>query len=55
MELAPSVYVQWEINFVGDPPTSIEAISTYLMPGGKDKRIDYEIVSKKFSGYGVEE
>jgi hypothetical protein len=55
VEFTPGVYVQWEFNLIGDPPTAIEAISSHVMPGGKGQILRYDLQQKKFSGYGVEE
>jgi hypothetical protein len=55
MELTPGVYVQWEFSLVGDPPVAIDATSSHVMQGGKGQVVRYDIVHRKFSGYGVKE
>ncbi|MBU1920795.1 hypothetical protein KKG66_08115 [bacterium] len=53
--ITPAVYVQWDLQLVGSPPTQIKAISSHIMPEGQGKVLIYDIETEKFSGYGVDE
>ena len=53
--ITPAVYVQWDLQLIGSPPTQIKAISSHIMPDGQGKVLTYDIDTKAFSGYGVEE
>ncbi len=53
--LTPAVYVQWDLQLLGNPPYEIEAISSHLMPDGQGKVLTYNIQNEQFTGYGMEE
>jgi hypothetical protein len=50
--LSTSLFLQWQFNFVGSPPRFIVATSTYFMPDGVGKIVEYSGDSLSWHGYG---
>ena len=55
LELSQGTTKQWEFAIAGDPPLSIRANSTELMPGGAGKEVIYDIENGTWEGYGLPE
>jgi type II secretion system protein G len=53
LDLQSSTKKQWEFSIAGDPPLTIRATSTELMPGGAGKEVIYDIENGTWSGYGL--
>jgi len=55
VRLSESTKLQWSFSIVGDPPVSINAVSTDLMPGGGGEEVRYDIPRGVWLGYGLPE
>ncbi len=44
---------QWTFNLIGNPVTQIEAVSTAEMKGGAGHVVLFDVVTGRFSGYGL--
>jgi hypothetical protein len=47
------VYVQWDIELIGEPPNRIDAYSTHVMQGGSGHLLIYDVERDKFEGFGA--
>jgi Tfp pilus assembly protein PilE len=55
LELSSGTQRQWEFAIAGDPPLTIIANSTELMPGGAGREVRYNIEEGTWEGYGLPE
>ncbi len=52
LRIQDATRLQWTFQLVGDPITSITAVSTARMRGGEGKVVTYNTLDGTFSGYG---